>query len=78
MSDTSQTAADLHTAAQRRLTGEQRLALAFEMSTLARRLSIARLREAHPDWTRADLQRELLRSAFLSDRQTSELPLPLR
>lgn len=78
VSDTSQAAADMQLAAQRRLTGEQRLALAFEMSGLARRLSVARLSHEHPSWTRAELDRELLRSAFLSGGTSAELPLPLR
>jgi hypothetical protein len=50
-----------------RMTVARRLELAFEMSELARALARARLRERHPDWGEADLDRELLRLAFLPD-----------
>lgn len=78
MSDTTLSAATVQLAAQRRLTGEQRLALAFEMSRLARQLLIARLGHEHPDWSRPQIERELLRSAFLAQGPSAELPLPLR
>jgi hypothetical protein len=78
MSDTTLSAARMQLAAQRRLTGEQRLSLAFEMSRLARQLLLTRLRHEHPDWSHRQLERELLRSAFLSEDRAGELPLPLR
>jgi hypothetical protein len=78
VSDTSPAADTLQLAAQRGLRGEQRLALALEMSRLARQLLLTRLGQQHPDWTRAELERELLRSAFVSEGRTVELPLPLR
>lgn len=56
----------------------QRLALALEMSRVARQLLVARLSQEHPDWTRAEIEREMLRSAFLSEGRSVELPLPLR
>lgn len=70
--------AGMQLAAQRRLTGEQRLALALEMSRLARQLLLARLGQDHPDWSRVQLERELLRAAFLSEGRFTALPLPLR
>jgi hypothetical protein len=45
----------------------QRLELAFEMSQMARALARARLREEHAEWGESDLDRELLRLAFLPD-----------
>lgn len=78
MRDTILTVAEMQVAAQRRLTGEQRLSLAFEMSRLARQLLLARLGHEHPDWSRRQMERELLRSAFLTERPSAELPLPLR
>jgi hypothetical protein len=49
---------------QRRLTGAERLRLAFEMSDLARELCRARLRQQHPDWTDEQVTREIVRSSF--------------
>ena len=72
MSDTSREAAALQTSIHRRLTGAQRLRIALDMSQFARELSLCRLRSEHPDWTEADLKRELLRYAFLP----APLPLP--
>ena len=78
MSDTSPDAREMQLSVQRGLTGEQRLALALEMSRVARQLLVARLGHEHPDWTRAEIEREMLRSAFLSEGRSVELPLPLR
>ncbi len=49
---------------QRRLTGAERLRLAFEMSDLARGLCRARIRQQHPDWTEEQVTREIVRSSF--------------
>jgi hypothetical protein len=49
---------------QRRMSPEQRLRLAFEMSDLARELSRARIRQQHPDWNDEQVTRELVRAAF--------------
>lgn len=79
MNDTSPAAEEIQARIYRRMTGPQRLALALEMSELARELAIARLRRAHLDWTDRELTRELLRYAFLAvDGAPAELPLPLR
>lgn len=47
------------------MSGEQRLLLAFEMSLFARDLAKAGIRRDHPEWTDAQVARELLRLAFL-------------
>lgn len=60
MSDTSPEAAAIQDEIIRRMTGEQRLLLAIEMSELA----ASRLRQEHPDWTEWEIKRELLRYAF--------------
>ena len=46
------------------MSGEQKIVLAYEMSMFARELNRARLRQEHPDWTEAQIARELLRLAF--------------
>jgi hypothetical protein len=48
----------------RSLTGAQKIVLAYEMSMFARELNRARLRQEHPEWTEAQIVRELLRLAF--------------
>lgn len=45
----------------RRLSGGERLALAFEMSELARELALTRLRAEHPDWSERQCRLELIR-----------------
>ncbi len=64
MRDTSPTAEALQTEIHRRLSGAERLRLAFEMSLVAREMSLARLRRQHPEWSDAELKRELLRYSF--------------
>lgn len=46
------------------MTGEQKIQIAFEMSMAARELNRARLRDEHPEWSGAQIERELLRLAF--------------
>lgn len=74
MSDTSPEAAEIQANIYRRMSGAERLRLAVEMSLTARSLAVARLRAQHPDWSEAELKRELLRYAFGS----APLPEPLR
>jgi hypothetical protein len=74
MKDTDRKSARLQVEVLQKLTGEERLRTAFEMSDMARELSLTRLREEHPDWSEARLKRELLRYAFLPE----DLPEPLR
>ena len=70
ISDTSATAQAVQLEIHRSMSGEQRLLLAFEMSLFARDLCRERIRHEHPEWTEAQIARELLRLAFLPD------PLP--
>jgi len=56
------------------MTGEQRIALAFEMSMFVRDLAREGIRRDHPDWPEDRIARELLRLAFLP----SPLPAGLR
>ncbi len=63
--DTSTAARAMQLEIHRSMSGEQRLLLAFEMSLFARALSRERLRQEHPEWTQAGIERELLRLAFL-------------
>ena len=67
MRDTSPEAARIQIDVQRRLTGEQRLRAAFEMSMLARDLLLARLRRQYPEWSAEELKRELLRFTLAPD-----------
>jgi hypothetical protein len=70
ISDTSPEAAEIQLDIYRRMTGEQRLRLALEMSDFARELSLSRIRAEHPDWSDWEVKRELLRLQFLPE------PLP--
>ncbi|MCX6376337.1 MAG: hypothetical protein NTU88_09960 [Armatimonadetes bacterium] len=74
MIDTTPEALAAQTEVYRKMTPVQRLEIAFDMSLAARELSLARLRMEHPDWTEKQLQREILRYAFLP----GELPEALR
>jgi hypothetical protein len=56
------------------MTPAQRLEIALDMSLAAREFALAGLRLRHPDWTETQLQREILRYAFLP----GELPEALR
>ena len=51
----------------RRLTGGQRLLLAYELSMTVRAFAAARLKREHPDWTERDIMRELIRIACLPE-----------
>jgi hypothetical protein len=59
---------------QRSMSGEQRLLLAYEMSMFGRELNRARLRDEHPEWTEAQIARELLRLAFFPQPLPPGLP----
>jgi hypothetical protein len=59
---------------QRSMSGEQRLLLAYEMSMFGRELNRARLRDEHPEWTEAQIARELLRLAFFPQPLPAGLP----
>ena len=66
--ETSAAAVEVQTSIHRKLSGVERLALALEMSLVARELALARLRDRHPEWSDADLKGELIRYAFVSSR----------
>jgi hypothetical protein len=74
MTDTSPSAQAVQIETQRAMTGEQRLILALEMSLFARELARAQIRRDHPDWTDAQMARELLRLAFLPEPLPTGLP----
>jgi hypothetical protein len=59
--DTSEKAAAIHDRVLDALGPEGRFELAMQMSELAREFALAGLRDQHPDWTDAQLRRELVR-----------------
>jgi hypothetical protein len=65
ISDTSPAAQALQLKIQSAMSGEQRMLLALEMSEFARELAREGIRRDHPQWTEAQVARELLRLAFL-------------
>ena len=70
LSDTSPHIRKMQLEIERRMTGEERLVRALEISMLARELAKAGIRSDHPDWDEAQVEREVLRLTFLPD------PLP--
>ena len=79
VTDTSPEADALQIEIYRSMTGAERMALALEMSEWLRELARSRVRADHPDWSDYQVNREVLRYAFLeSGVADSELPLPLR
>ena len=70
LSDTSPAAKKLQMQIEARMTGEQRLLEALDMSLFARELAMAKIRRDHPDWGELEVAREVLRLQFLPD------PLP--
>jgi len=70
----SETASAMQDAVHRRLSGSQRLAIAIDMSLIARELAIAGLKHRHPDWSEETIRKELLRQQFPRDK----IPPPLR
>jgi hypothetical protein len=64
-SDTSPSAQALQLQIQWAMPGEQRLLLALEMSQFARELAKERVRREYPEWSDAQVARELVRLAFL-------------
>jgi hypothetical protein len=48
----------------RRMTGEQRLRIARDLSEMTRKLMLSRLRTEHPDWTAEDLRLEMRRILY--------------
>jgi hypothetical protein len=48
----------------RRMTGEQRLRIARDLTEMTRRLMLTRLRTEHPDWGTEELRREMRRILY--------------
>jgi hypothetical protein len=63
--DTSAQAAEVQAGVYRRMSGSQKVQLAYEISMTARAFAASRIRSEHPEWSEADIGRELLRIAFL-------------
>jgi hypothetical protein len=74
VSDTSAEAQAIQERIHSAMSGEQRLLLAWDMSLFARELARAGIRQEHPDWTEAQVARELLRLAFLPALLPNGLP----
>jgi hypothetical protein len=74
ISDTTPEAKAIQERILRNMTGEQRLLLALDMSLFARELARAGIRQEHPDWSEAQVARELLRLAFLPAPLPAGLP----
>jgi hypothetical protein len=74
LSDTAPAAKKLQIEIEAAMTGEQRILRAIEASLLAREFTKSGIRAAHPDWTEAQVARELLRLQFFP----RELPAKLR
>lgn len=74
ISDTSPEAAEMQLEIFRRMTGEQRLRRALELSDFARELSLSRIRSEHPEWSEWEVKRELLRITFLPNPLPAGLP----
>lgn len=70
ISDTTPAARKRRLEMERGMTGEQRILWALEASLLVREFAKSRIRSDHPDWSEAQVARELLRLAFFPD------PLP--
>ena len=74
ISDTSSEAREIQLQIHRSMSGEQRILIALEMSLFARDLARERICAEHPEWDDWQVQRELLRIAFLP----APLPAGLR
>ena len=70
ISDTSPDIEAMQLEIRRKMTPEQRLSVAFEISDLCRGFRKAGIRKQHPDWSDRQMMIELFRLAFLPD------PLP--
>jgi hypothetical protein len=66
-SDTSPSAKAILRQLECAMTGEQRILEALEMSVFARELAKAKVRTDHPEWSEAQVAREVLRLEFLPD-----------
>jgi hypothetical protein len=74
LSDTTPEVERLRIELLKQMTGEQRVAIAFKLTNFTRRAAVSRIRAEHPDWTDAQVKRELLRIAFLPHPLPEGLP----
>jgi hypothetical protein len=65
LTDTSPAAKELQLRIELAMTGEQRILQALEASLLVRELTASGIRMNHPQWTEAEVAREVLRLQFL-------------
>lgn len=73
-SDTSPTVKKLQLEMELAMTGEQRILRALEASLMVREFAKSRIRIDHPDWTEAEVAREVLRLQFLPAKLPPSLP----
>jgi hypothetical protein len=73
VSDTTPPAQARQLEVHRRLSGEQRLLLALDMSMFARELAKAKIRSDHSEWSERQISLELIRLAFLPKKPPSDL-----
>jgi hypothetical protein len=74
MRDTTPDAEEVRAAVLRRLSGPERLRIAFELSDTTRAMALARLRERWPTLTQRELVGRLLRELY----SAGELPPAFR
>ena len=72
--DTRPTAEAVQTDILQRMSGEQRILLALEMSRLARDFAREGIRREHPDWPEVKIDREMYRLAFFPESLPSWIP----
>ena len=72
--DSERAATELQVEILRGLTSGQRLQIALEMTDLAREFARAGIRARHPAWSEQQINRELLRIAFLPGSLPDWLP----
>ena len=72
--DTHPVAEAVQTEILQRMSGEQRLLLALEMSRLTRDFAREGIRREHPDWPEVKIDREMYRLAFFPAPLPSWIP----
>lgn len=73
-SDTTRDAERIQLEILRRMSGEQRLRIALEMSDATRKMALLRIRQQNPGWSDWQVKRELLRLTFLPQPLPAGLP----
>ena len=74
LSDTTPAAKKLQMQIEAAMTGEERILQALETSLLVREFAKSKIRSDHPDWTDAQVAREVLRLQFLPGKLPPGLP----